>query len=120
MPQATEDNRRLIVELVTCFGQGDLEGLTRLLHEDFVSHNPGVRNRPGAGRQAFIDHLRSPAAQVLFTGKLDVQQMIADAEHVAVHSRLSPAEGPELMIVDIFRVDQGRVAEHWDVIQQVP
>jgi predicted SnoaL-like aldol condensation-catalyzing enzyme len=122
MTQITEDSRRLILQLVTCFGEGDLAGLTRLLHDDFVSHNPGVDQHaaPGKGHQAFLDHLHSPAAQQLFSGKLEVHRVLADTDHVAVHSQITTPEGQNIMIVDIFRIDEGQVIEHWDVIQPPP
>lgn len=47
--------------------------------------------------------------------------MIAEGDLVVlhVHSVVIP-NSPGRMIVDIFRVEDGKVAEHWDVIQEIP
>jgi predicted SnoaL-like aldol condensation-catalyzing enzyme len=51
----------------------------------------------------------------------EIKRVIADGDLVAVHvhSRLTDADRGRA-IVDIFRVEDGKIAEHWDVIQPVP
>jgi predicted SnoaL-like aldol condensation-catalyzing enzyme len=51
----------------------------------------------------------------------EVKRVITEGDLVAlhVHSVLVPGT-PGRMIVDIFRVDGGKVVEHWDVIQRIP
>jgi predicted SnoaL-like aldol condensation-catalyzing enzyme len=51
----------------------------------------------------------------------DIKRIIADGDLVAVHSRVTL--GPEdrgMAVVDIFRFENGKIVEHWDVVQQVP
>lgn len=50
-----------------------------------------------------------------------VKRVLADGDLVAVHvnSKQSPQDAG-LAIVDIFRVQDGKIIEHWDVIQPVP
>ena len=36
------------------------------------------------------------------------------------HYRLVTADGPDLAVVDIWRVVDGLITEHWDVVQPVP
>lgn len=100
---------------VARFSAGDLDAFLDLLHEDFVSHNPGVR---GAGRAAFGEYLR--ASDWLRTSKVAVKRVLADADHVAVHTRIDTGRGGGLATVDVFRVRDGRIAEHWDVVQEIP
>ncbi|GAB2698557.1 nuclear transport factor 2 family protein [Nocardia thraciensis] len=49
----------------------------------------------------------------------DVVRVVADDTLVAVHIRLT-TDGGETAIVDLFRLEDGLVVEHWDVVQPVP
>ncbi len=61
------------------------------------------------------DETRSPGK------KLDVQTALQDGSFVAVHSRLRRSAGdPEIAVVHIFRFENGRIAELWDIAQVAP
>ncbi|GAC1332853.1 MAG: hypothetical protein NVSMB26_13110 [Beijerinckiaceae bacterium] len=51
----------------------------------------------------------------------EIKRVIAEGDLVAVHvhSRLNDADRGRA-IVDIFRIENGKIVEHWDVIQPVP
>jgi predicted SnoaL-like aldol condensation-catalyzing enzyme len=53
--------------------------------------------------------------------RFDIQRMIAEGDLVVlhVHTKLD-AQDRGKAVVDIFRVDHGKIVEHWDVIQDVP
>ncbi len=52
---------------------------------------------------------------------MDFKRIIAEGNLVAVHSHLKPnPQDSGAAVVDIFRVEDGKLAEHWDVIQPVP
>jgi predicted SnoaL-like aldol condensation-catalyzing enzyme len=118
----TERNVALVTDVFTRLAERDVERIGELLHESFVSHNPRVAHDPvtTTGREAFLAFLRSPAGQQLLSATVDVRRMAADGDHVWVHSHLGYPGSPGVVTIDILRIRDGLVAEHWDVVQPVP
>ena len=85
------------------------------LEEDYIQHNPNVPT----GREAFIN-----AFTLIFEQSpnfsTQIQKIYTDGDYVIVHS-FAPIGDTGNSIVDIYRVnDNGKIAEHWDVLQQIP
>jgi predicted SnoaL-like aldol condensation-catalyzing enzyme len=84
---------------------------------DFVEHSADIAE---GTRQAAIDFLlgliqRFPAP------KWQVVRSAAEGDLVFLHVHVTPAPGERgVAIVEIFRVQKGKIVEHWDVIQPVP
>jgi len=122
MTSSTADvDRKLVLELFARLDAGDLDGALALLHPDFVSHNPRVPHDPATatGLQAFADFFREPAGKALLDAGTDVRRVIADDSLVAVHNRIALPTG-DVAAVDILRIQDGLVVEHWDVVQPIP
>lgn len=92
------------------------EKAARFLGDQYVQHNPMVADGPEAFLR-FVRFRRDRFPQ----SRNEVKMVIAEGDLVAlhVHSVLVPGT-PGRHIVDIFRVEAGRVVEHWDVIQEIP
>ncbi|MFI6870316.1 nuclear transport factor 2 family protein [Nocardia sp. NPDC050406] len=107
-------NKELILRGFTEFAAGHIEVLRTLLHDDFIEHSPGNPS----GRDAFIDFIaQAPVA----SARLELVRVIADAEYVVLHYRMAPSDGrPDMAVVDIWRLVDGKIVEHWDVVQPVP
>ena len=115
--------REIVEELLhLVFDANDLDAAGTLLHADFVSHNPLVPHDPAAqsGRDAFLDFFRGPAGRALAGADSEIRRIVAGDDLVAVHSRLAVAGAPATAVVDILRVLDGKVVEHWDVVQPIP
>lgn len=52
--------------------------------------------------------------------RIDVLRTIAEGDMVATHSRMSIPGAPDTAIFDLWRLEDGKVVEHWDTIQPVP
>jgi predicted SnoaL-like aldol condensation-catalyzing enzyme len=94
----------------------DVDKAKRFLGDTYIQHNPRVPDGPeGLFRFVQFRRDRYPAAHN------EVKRVIADGDLVAlhVHSVVIPGT-PGRQIVDIFRVEDGKVVEHWDVIQEIP
>lgn len=97
------------------FNEHDLTAPLTLVREDYIQHNPGVPQ----GRQALISAFaekfrREPDFH------LEIRKIIAEGDTVAVYQRNVGADGrTKARVVDIYRVEGGQLAEHWDVLQPV-
>jgi predicted SnoaL-like aldol condensation-catalyzing enzyme len=111
---AAAANTRLVERLVAAIGAGDSSGMDDLLSPDYVQHQPGVP--PGReGFKQFIIALGPTPLQILHT--------VAEGDLVVVHSVIpgvDPAATPERELLDLFRVANGRVAEHWGAANVAP
>ena len=110
------NNKELVLDFYEKYNNRDVEGVMAYLGETYIQHNPWVADGPAAFRR-FVTYLRENYPD----GRNEVKRAIADGDLVAlhVHSRRVPGEEGRA-IVDIFRVEDGKVVEHWDVIQPIP
>ncbi|MET9643289.1 nuclear transport factor 2 family protein [Streptomyces syringium] len=118
MPDSLKANKDLVSEYIEAFYNAkDFDRAKSLLTEDFANHHPGV----GAGRDRTVETFREQAAGPFPAFSLTVLRMIAEGEFVWTHSvaRIAP-QAPPAVVVDIWRVEDGKLAEHWDVGQAVP
>ncbi|MFI6739696.1 nuclear transport factor 2 family protein [Nonomuraea sp. NPDC050451] len=109
-----ERNKEIALRGFAEFAAGNVEILRGLLREDFVEHSPGNPS----GRDAFIEFIASsPVAKA----KLDLKRVIAENDHVVMHYHMvPPGEERGIAVVDIWRMADGQIVEHWDVVQPVP
>ncbi|MEU2006807.1 nuclear transport factor 2 family protein [Rhodococcus sp. NPDC019627] len=86
-----------------------------VIAENYKQHNPQVPD----GKAAFVDLLTANFAQNPTSRATVVRSAVdGDLVYLHVHSTNGPNDSGQA-IVDIFRVDNGAIVEHWDVIQPV-
>ena len=116
----TEENKALVRRFITeIFEQGRLEAVDQLCADDFIGHTWG--NADKAGLKAAMDRVSKALADAHF----QIDDMIAEGDRVAVRVTASarqvgefmglPASGKSYEIgeIHIFRLRDGKVAEHW-------
>jgi len=93
----------------------DSAAVDRFIAADYIQHNPKVEN----GREplkAFLDFIRGESP----TAVHDVKRLFADGDHVIVHYHVRRWPGDAgFAVMDIFRIADGLIVEHWDVSQDV-
>ncbi|HZO69128.1 MAG TPA: nuclear transport factor 2 family protein [Kribbellaceae bacterium] len=111
----TTDNKGIVERaLAQLIGTGDVDALESLLSDDFVHHRP---DSTSATKAEWLAAVRAvPIADL----RVEVHHVLADGDHVVMHSRRwLPDAGPGIAGVDIWRLDDGLIAEGWEIIEPV-
>lgn len=114
---ALEENKRVAVSFYeAAINDKDFEKASQYLGPQYIQHNPTAQD--GAeGLKSFIDFLNARFP----TQRGEIKRVIAEDDLVVLHVHSTRDDGtPGRAIVDIFRVENGKVVQHWDVIQDVP
>jgi len=112
-----EVNYQLVVDMYEQVLQPlDSSGVDRFFAPDYIQHSP-MAATGAQGLKDFLDwaRARSPNAQHR------IKRMFVDGDYVIahVHVIINPGDRGNA-VVDIFRLADGKIAEHWDVGQEVP
>ncbi|CAN7744432.1 nuclear transport factor 2 family protein [Pseudorhodoferax sp. LjRoot39] len=114
LDERPQRNKALVHAAMTAlFQRRDAAAVEHLYAADYIQHNPDIPQGRDA-LQALVAGL-SPAVHY------EPGLMVAEGDLVAIHGRIRGwADAPQV-VVDVFRIQDGRLAEHWDVLQnEVP
>jgi predicted SnoaL-like aldol condensation-catalyzing enzyme len=113
-----EQNKQTVVDFYTLsFNEKQPEeAVERYIGSQYIQHNP----QAGDGPEAFIEFVK------WFTGqfpelRVEIKRTIAEGDLVMTHGLLKTSPDDRgTAAADIFRLEDGKIVEHWDVLQPVP
>ena len=107
-------NKEIVLNFYRDFWNAhDVSTVAQYVHEDYIQHNPGVSQ----GRQGIMDGFREKF-KTEPTFKLEIQMTISEGDMIAVYLKnVGPEGNTKARVVDIYRIQDGKLAEHWDVLQ---
>jgi predicted SnoaL-like aldol condensation-catalyzing enzyme len=106
-----EQNKALVLEAFdTLFNRRDYGAAERFWSERYIQHSAHI----APGRDGLFNLIRT----LPDTLKYENQIIVAEADYVIAHGRFSGHGRPAAWVAaDIVRIEDGKLAEHWDVLQ---
>ncbi len=112
-----EENNKKIASTAyqRIFGDLDTSAVDDYMSKDFIQHNPTIADGP-EGVKALVKMLVSKGVP---KQKIEFKHIVAEGDIVILHSRYEMA-GKEWRFIDMYRVGNGKLVEHWDAMMQMP
>jgi len=117
-PSQQDLNKETVVAFYdAAINDKDFEAASEYLGGMYIQHNPMAADGP-EGLKAFLDF----AKENLGSFKVEFKRVLADGDFVMVHAHATSGQPGDRgsAVMDIFRLENGKVVEHWDVIQPIP
>ncbi|KVU32575.1 polyketide cyclase [Burkholderia ubonensis] len=112
-----EANRRAVLAFYEKgLNEKDADAALAYVGDRYVQHNPNAADGP-EGFRKFVAFLRDRYPQ----SHSEIKRSFVDGDYVILHVHAVREPGTRgSAIIDIFRLENGRIVEHWDVNQPVP
>lgn len=109
-------NKEIVKNFYTeFFNQHIIEAADKYICEDYIQHNPGVSQGREGLKVGFTKKF-----EIDPTFKLEIKMIIEEEDMVVVYLKNVDLDGnTKCRVVDIYRIEDGLLAEHWDVLQPV-
>ncbi len=112
-----EENKKIVAAFYdAALNQKDFDAAAKFLGSRYTQHNPIAADGP-EGFKAFIAFLKDKFPN----NRSEIKRIFTDGDYVIVHVHAVREPGTRgNAIIDIFKLENGKVVEHWDVIQPIP
>jgi predicted SnoaL-like aldol condensation-catalyzing enzyme len=112
-----EDNKKTITAFYDAvLNQKDFDKASQYLGLRYTQHNPIAADGP-EGLKGFVAFLKDKFPN----NHSEIKRIFADGDYVIVHVHAVREPGTRgNAIIDIFKLENGKVVEHWDVVQPIP
>ena len=111
-----EANRKVVLDFYEKgLNQKDADAAIALMGDRYVQHNPNAADGP-EGFRKFIGFLREKFPN----SRSEIKRSFVDGDYVILHVHAVREPGTRgTAIVDIFKLENGKIVEHWDVAQPI-
>jgi predicted SnoaL-like aldol condensation-catalyzing enzyme len=112
-----ETNKKIVIDFYEkALNQKDFDAAAKHFGPRYIQHNPGAPDGID-GFKAFI----AMRKEKFPNARSEIKRAFADGDYVIlhIHSMREPGERGAA-VIDIFRLENGKIVEHWDVVQPVP
>jgi predicted SnoaL-like aldol condensation-catalyzing enzyme len=110
-------NKRTVLAFYeAAINQKDFDAARKYMGETYTQHNPTAADGPEGLRDWLVEFKRAYPDL-----RAEIKRVVAEGDYVVLH--VYGVNGPSAngtAVVDIFRLKDGKVVEHWDVIQDIP
>ena len=112
-----EENKKTVRALYeAALNKKDFDEASKYLGSKYIQHNPNAADGPD-GLKGFIGFLKDKFPN----NRSEIKRIFADGDYVIVHVHAVREPGTRgNAIIDIFRLENGKVVEHWDAVQPIP
>src|SRR6185436_4913879 len=112
-----EANRKAVLDFYEKgLNQKDADAAIALMGDRYVQHNPNAADGP-EGFRKFIGFLKEKFPN----SKSEIKRALVDGEYVILHVHAVREPGTRgNAIIDIFKLENGKIVEHWDAVQPIP
>jgi predicted SnoaL-like aldol condensation-catalyzing enzyme len=115
--QQMELNKKTVAAFYdAALNKKDFDEAAKYLGSHYTQHNPNAKDGP-EGLKGFIGFLKEKFPN----NRSEIKRSFADGDYVIVHVHAVREPGTRgNAIIDIFKLENGKVVEHWDVVQPIP
>jgi len=116
MNEQLEENKRIAREWHELAQRQPEEAVAKYIGPHYRQHNPGSADGP----ESLIQTMKW-FTQNFPELRMETKRIIAEGDYVVLHSHLIMKPGDRgSAVVEMFRLENGRIVEHWDVAQEIP
>jgi predicted SnoaL-like aldol condensation-catalyzing enzyme len=116
MASDLETNKEIVKKFYDLIiNKKDFEAARPYIGKRYKQHNPLVKDYP-EGLKEFIGFLKENYPEA----RSEIKRVIAEGDYVVLHVHSIRTEKIQRAIIELFRLENGKIEEHWDVIQEIP
>lgn len=113
--QAKENKELVTTFFQKLFGDQDFTSIDTYIANDYIQHNPKITDGKEALKKVVPMWMKG-----MLKRKIEFYMVVSEGDKVVLYTKNEQPDGKVTAVVDIFRVKNKKIVEHWDIMQAVP